>query len=76
MNADEFQHWCQRMGFKSTAATAEALGIGSRNTIAKFRKQGAPRYIALACAALVNNLPPYATPDADAAAKESSQHAA
>lgn len=65
MKAEEFQHWCRHMGFRSTAAAAEALGIGSRNTIAKFRKQGAPRYIALACAALVHNLPPYQPDDAD-----------
>lgn len=59
MSASDFATWMDRMGFKSNDTAAEALGVGSRNTIAKYRKDGAPLYIALACAALINNIPPY-----------------
>ncbi len=60
MNAKDFTHWMDRMGLKSDSAAAELLGLGSRNTVAKYRADGAPLYIALACAALLNNIPPYA----------------
>ena len=59
MTPQDFESWMSRMGFKSSTAAQEALGIGSRHTITKYRKEGAPLFIALACAALLNNIPPY-----------------
>ena len=58
MNALTFRAWLKEMDF-TDAAAAKALGIGSRNTIAKYRAEGAPLHIALACAALAEGLEPW-----------------
>lgn len=58
MTGKDFEIWLEQTGFSITVAMA-ALGIGSRHTIIKFKREGAPRYIALACAAIVANVPPY-----------------
>lgn len=56
MNANDFIDWQEHTGF-SDAEAARRLGIGSRNTIAKYRAEGAPEYIGLACAAVARQLP-------------------
>lgn len=50
MTAEAFRKWLQTMKLSDSAATA-VLGIGSRNTIARYRREGAPKHIGLACAA-------------------------
>jgi hypothetical protein len=59
MSPEDFRNWMSRMQLKSSEGARQALGVGSRNTIDKYRKEGAPLFIALACAALLNNIPPY-----------------
>lgn len=60
MNAEAFQRWMRAMGgiekrrFGLSAA-ADALGI-SRNTVKRYHDNGAPKHIALACAALLAGL--------------------
>lgn len=57
MSAPNFTAWLAHMGLNDTKA-AEQLGCG-RNSIRIWRQRGAPRYIALACAALSFGLPPW-----------------
>ena len=59
MTPAQFTEWRGRMGLSKTAA-AEALGI-SRNMPQRYETGAAPipRYVALACAAVSFNLPPY-----------------
>ena len=56
MTAKDFCAWLEHMGYNDAAAT-RALGLGSRNTLVKYKAEGAPAYIALACAALAFGLP-------------------
>lgn len=58
MDAKDFNAWLDHMGFNDSEAT-KALGLGSRNTLAKYKLEGAPLYIALACGALAYGLPPW-----------------
>jgi hypothetical protein len=58
MTADDFNAWLTLMSY-SDAEAARELGIGSRNTIAKFRASGAPAYIGLACAARAMSSKPW-----------------
>jgi len=51
MPAADFLAWLKAMNLNDSKA-AQALGLGSRNTLVKYKIEGAPRYIALACAAL------------------------
>ena len=62
MPAADFIAWLDWMDLSDRQATA-ALGLGSRNTLARFKVEGAPLYIALACAALDRNVPPWAPGD-------------
>jgi len=64
MAAEEWLAWQAHMGW-SDARCARELGLGSRNTVASYRVHGAPRYIALACAALAYGLPPWRVSAAD-----------
>jgi len=59
MTPAQFTEWRGRLGLSKTAA-AEALGI-SRNMPQRYEAGAAhiPRYVALACAAVAFNLPPY-----------------
>lgn len=57
MTADDFVAWMKLRGF-NILQTADALGIG-RNTVTKYIAEGAPKSIALACAALAFGLPPW-----------------
>ncbi|WP_022697909.1 helix-turn-helix transcriptional regulator [Euryhalocaulis caribicus] len=50
MKAEDFRAWLEFEELMDATA-ARILGIGSRNTLAKYKKEGAPTYIGLACAA-------------------------
>lgn len=50
MSAEEFEAWLEEMGFSGLEA-AKRLGV-SKNSVVKYRTEGAPGYIRLACAAL------------------------
>ena len=58
MTGKAFCAWLEQMKLSDRTAVV-ALGLGSRNTIAKYKVEGAPLYIALACAALARGLPPF-----------------
>ena len=60
MTPESFAAFIARMGWTDTRAARE-LGCG-RNSISNWTRPGArvPRYIALACQALANGLPPMA----------------
>lgn len=71
MKSKDFRAWIVRMGYNDSEA-ARKLGLGSRNTITKYKDEGAPEYIGLACAALAYGLPAWEKPPwtkADAMAK-------
>lgn len=57
ISAQEFRDWMTRMGFSGREA-ARRLGTAD-NTVIKYRNKGAPLYIALACAALASDIPPW-----------------
>jgi hypothetical protein len=61
MTADDFNAWLAHMKLNDAQAT-RALGLGSRNTLVKYKAEGAPGYIALACAALAYGLPAWRRP--------------
>jgi len=56
MDAKAFCDWMERMDFNILEVSA-ALGI-SRNTITRYRREGTPLYVDLACSALSYGLPP------------------
>jgi hypothetical protein len=58
ISGEDFTRWMAAMGYSYTDVEAN-LGIGSRHTIVKFRRDGAPLYIALACSAIAAGLGPY-----------------
>ena len=58
MSGEDLQVWQDRMGWNDSRAVEE-LGLGSRNTWARYKTEGAPLYIALACAALMRNIAPW-----------------
>lgn len=57
ITAEQFQNWMMQMGFSGREA-ARQLGTAD-NTVITYRNKGAPLYIALACAALAADLPPW-----------------
>lgn len=57
MNADDFNDWLQRTGLSGLQA-AEVLGI-AKNSVVKYRREGAPLHIALACSAIYHKLGPW-----------------
>lgn len=61
MTADDFNAWLTHMGLTGRKA-ARQLGVAD-NTIVKYRREGAPEYIALACAALAFGLPAWRNPN-------------
>lgn len=61
MSGEDFAAWLDHMGL-SDAAAARALEL-SRNSVAKYKIAGAPRHVALACAALAFGLPAWRRPD-------------
>lgn len=50
MTKDEFNAWLELMGFSGLEA-ARQLGL-AKNSVVKYRSEGAPEYIRLACQAL------------------------
>lgn len=60
MEAKDFNAWIVHMGW-SDSEVARRLGL-SRNSVAKYRTEGAPEHIGLACAALAFGLPAWRTP--------------
>lgn len=54
MSGDDFAAWLAHMGYNIGDA-ATALGVG-RNTVPRYAKEGAPRHIGLACAALARGM--------------------
>lgn len=61
MTAEDFTAWMEHQGL-NVAQTARTLEL-SRNTVAKYQREGAPLSIALACAAVSFGLPPWKKPD-------------
>jgi len=62
MTADDFEDFYQLVKREYGATDtmmAKVLGC-SRPSLNKWRKQGAPLYIGLACTAVINGLDPYA----------------
>ncbi|RYF29915.1 MAG: hypothetical protein EOO23_06335 [Comamonadaceae bacterium] len=59
MTAEDFCAWLEKEKLNDSAA-ARALDL-SRNTIVKYKAEGAPLHIALACAAISFGLPPWKT---------------
>lgn len=57
MTAEDFEAWLQHTGFSGLEA-ARQLEV-SKNTVMKYRREGAPLHIALACSALSHGLPPW-----------------
>lgn len=55
MEAKDFTAWMEHMNFNDSTA-ARALGI-SRTSVIKYKADGAPLSIGLACAALAFGLP-------------------
>jgi transcriptional regulator with XRE-family HTH domain len=55
MTAEDFAAWIDHMKL-SERKVAETLQL-SRTTVAKYRREGAPVHIGLACAALAFGLP-------------------
>jgi len=55
MTADDFNAWIAHMGWNDSKVAA-MLNL-SRNTVVKYKAEGAPGYIGYACAALAFGLP-------------------
>ena len=58
MEAKDFEAWINHMGW-SDSKVARELDL-SRNTVIKYKQQGAPASIGYACAAIAYGLPPWA----------------
>jgi hypothetical protein len=57
MTADDFNAWLEHMNISGLEA-ARRLGLG-KDTVTRYKRDGAPPYIALACSALCHGLPPW-----------------
>lgn len=66
MKGEDFLAWMESRGLNDSSA-ARTLGI-SRTTVIKYREEGAPPLVALACAAISAGLGPWEPPGPDAAA--------
>lgn len=63
MSADDFNAWLDHMGISGLEA-ARRLGV-SKNTVPRYKIEGAPLHIGLACAALAFGLPPWRKVESD-----------
>jgi hypothetical protein len=63
MSGDTWRAWLKRTGMKAYIA-AEALGI-SNNSPSNYKAEGAPRTVALACAAIAAGLDPWSEENAE-----------
>ncbi len=61
MTGYDFTRWMASHKL-NVGAAAEALGVG-RNTIPRYMKEGAPKHIGLACAAISMGLPEWKARD-------------
>lgn len=57
MTAEDFNAWLELQGLSGREA-ARRLGV-SNDTITRYKRGGAPLYIALACSAICHGLPPW-----------------
>lgn len=57
MPAEDFRDWLTAMDM-SAAKAAELLGVHP-NTMTKYRSEGAPYHVALACSAVYHRLGPW-----------------
>ncbi len=57
MEAKDFVAWLEKEGL-NTSKASRLLGL-ARNTIDKYKEEGAPAHIAYACAAISFGLPPW-----------------
>ncbi len=57
MTSDNFNAWLINMGISGLEA-ARRLGC-AKDTITKYKRDGAPEYIGLACSALYHNMKPW-----------------
>lgn len=57
MTADDFEAWQDGMGLSGLEA-ARRLGL-AKNSVVRYRAEGAPVTVALACAALAAGLGPW-----------------
>lgn len=57
MTAEDFNAWLALRGISGREA-ARQLGV-SNDTVTRYKRAGAPLYIALACAAISFGLPPW-----------------
>lgn len=57
-SGEQFREWMEHMGW-SWRETQEHLGIGARNTIARYLEHGPPLTVALAMNALAHGLGPW-----------------
>lgn len=55
MTGEDFQAWADHMEFNDSQV-ARTLDL-SRNTVVKYKREGAPAYIGFACAAIAFGLP-------------------
>ncbi len=55
MTGPDFTSWMSHLGLNNLEA-AERLDIG-RNTVTRYKRDGAPGHIGLACSAIAMNLP-------------------
>lgn len=62
MTGSDFIAWMAHLSLNNQEA-AKVLEIG-RNTVTRYRKDGAPRHIGLACSAIAMNLPAWHQPAA------------
>lgn len=62
MTPQMFNHWIRLMKYRGLARTdtdcASLLGIGL-STLARWKESGADKRTALACAALIKEIPPF-----------------
>lgn len=58
MSGADFTAWMEAEGL-SYSGVQQKLGIGNRNTIVKYRSEGAPLTVALACNAISAGLGPW-----------------
>lgn len=65
MTPDDFAAWLAQMKAERNWSIARCLREleASTNQAIRWRAKAPPRYIALACTALCNELPPYGAPE-------------
>lgn len=68
MEAKDFNAWIEHMGFNDSEV-ARRLDI-SRNSVAKYKAEGAPDYIGYACSAIAAGLPVWASTEVSRSAPQ------